>query len=579
MRASISAVIGFILGFTFGGVLFKRVSDEVPASALHIRGAINVEVGGKHDNAAPDLRGSSPRSASGPARTAADETRAEGPPPSRAEAREDKVGRRDAKKFEPPNATTPQARDAPTAANPPRAKTAQHSAPGGRDGPGRGGAAPGLVGGSPRSAGGFVWIVVDETCVEGPSLSCVEACEDKVGRCDAKKFEPLNANTSQVRDAFIAANVSCAKMVQHSVPGGWDGPWFRDGNCGYNSHPKWVPSCSKQTACGYRRLCPCVRDSIKGQAPGDMHVGATANIGSVLSCHFPHTTSVYNPGTMPFVAWSVLGRLPPKKMAAWGYAGDASRPDGTSNMYMASAVQAEFELMITIVHDLSQRLRTSYWLYGGALMGALRSGSLIPWDNDVDFCLGGAIRGDRIKNAYPSEEVELWHGTHGKFLKHVKEDWQDYMVAYDRTGSVVYVFSLRTGVKAEMAFGTYNCDRTDLALPVRSIALGAIIAHIPARPIELLQLSYSRYLSAPGAVLLPTSGRRVWTCSKCPPSARHAVCTGRSESNDSEASGARGHYSFLFVDSSKVRFLCRESRLQLEGCSRFSRKVAAEALY
>jgi phosphorylcholine metabolism protein LicD len=46
-------------------------------------------------------------------------------------------------------------------------------------------------------------------------------------------------------------------------------------------------------------------------------------------------------------------------------------------------------------HELLTKHGIVHWLDYGSLLGAVRGGELIPWDNDVDFgFLGSDLRGD-----------------------------------------------------------------------------------------------------------------------------------------------------------------------------------------
>ena len=39
------------------------------------------------------------------------------------------------------------------------------------------------------------------------------------------------------------------------------------------------------------------------------------------------------------------------------------------------------------VHEVFQAKQITYWIDSGTLLGAVRHGGIIPWDNDIDVCI------------------------------------------------------------------------------------------------------------------------------------------------------------------------------------------------
>ena len=51
------------------------------------------------------------------------------------------------------------------------------------------------------------------------------------------------------------------------------------------------------------------------------------------------------------------------------------------------ACQLKQLTILEAIHDICQRHAIPYWLDGGTLLGAIRHGGFIPWDEDIDIAM------------------------------------------------------------------------------------------------------------------------------------------------------------------------------------------------
>lgn len=70
---------------------------------------------------------------------------------------------------------------------------------------------------------------------------------------------------------------------------------------------------------------------------------------------------------------------------------------------------------LKFIHDTFVKKDISYWITGGNLLGAVRNGGLIPWDDDGDICI---MRKDVPK----LKKLVKYFNNHGFILEVVDED-------------------------------------------------------------------------------------------------------------------------------------------------------------
>ena len=79
---------------------------------------------------------------------------------------------------------------------------------------------------------------------------------------------------------------------------------------------------------------------------------------------------------------------------------------------------ADLYITMKFVHDTFGKFKIRYWLAFGTLLGAIRHGGIIPWDDDGDICV---MRADIPK----LRKLETYFKNNGFILGEVKDDPDD----------------------------------------------------------------------------------------------------------------------------------------------------------
>lgn len=111
-----------------------------------------------------------------------------------------------------------------------------------------------------RDRGDLHWEISGPACyrVINKGESCAETCAVRgSGGCSEDHMRSL-ANAKILKATVQQFGKQCDRMTANHVAGSWDGPWVADnGDCEYNDHADWQPSCSTRAACGNHRVCAC----------------------------------------------------------------------------------------------------------------------------------------------------------------------------------------------------------------------------------------------------------------------------------------------------------------------------------
>ena len=91
----------------------------------------------------------------------------------------------------------------------------------------------------------------------------------------------------------------------------------------------------------------------------------------------------------------------------------------------APDVVARLYEQVALIHRVCVENKINYWLIGGSLLGQVRDGGIIPWDDDADVGIAEADK-DRLflllKEAAGKVDMMVWHTEHGLKLKCKKRE-------------------------------------------------------------------------------------------------------------------------------------------------------------
>jgi lipopolysaccharide cholinephosphotransferase len=159
---------------------------------------------------------------------------------------------------------------------------------------------------------------------------------------------------------------------------------------------------------------------------------------------------------------------------------------------------------LKFIHDTFVKRKISYWITGGNLLGGIRHGGLIPWDDDGDICM---MKSDvpKLKKLIPYFEKHNY--VLEKVLDEGKDDCLqvknscDWFVSEKRPNSLgldIFIMKI-TGEKITYANPYWETAQTGgkkcyflkkFVFPLVPIRYGNFYLYIPNNPVEHLNRCY-----------------------------------------------------------------------------------------
>ena len=163
--------------------------------------------------------------------------------------------------------------------------------------------------------------------------------------------------------------------------------------------------------------------------------------------------------------------------------------------------------LLDYTSDLLRKNNISFWLSCGTLLGAVREGKLIPWDNDIDIAmwekdayklinLESTILADGYLFEHVQEQIsevegryKNWNFTKDWNPKNYNQSYYSYRISYFHYHLDIRYMAINEGVAFCISYPLERCPCDDLQ-NLDEIKLEGKMYPCPRNPKELLKANY-----------------------------------------------------------------------------------------